>query len=95
MLLGPADDVKIIHKAIPGSKQGDDGEWTIPCTTSSKLSLNFGGKDFLIDPRDLSFLPVDPKNLKGACSSAISSGSVGGENEWLVSLSHQFLAKPA
>lgn len=86
LLVGPRDDVKTIHNAIPGSKSKDGTDWTIPCTTTAKLSLTFGGKDFSIDPRDLSFLPVDPKNLKGDCTSAISgSGSIGGDQEWLVS----------
>lgn len=94
MLMGPGEDVHAIHKAIPGSKTTDGSEWTIPCTTTVKLSLSFGGKDFEIDPRDLSFLPKDPKNLKGECTSAISAGSPGGQNEWLVSMSILLVCAP-
>jgi len=61
-------------------------DWTIPCTTTSTLSLSFGGQDWTIDARDLSFLPIDPNNLKGDCTSAISGTSpFGRETEWLVS----------
>lgn len=42
------------------------------------------GTSFAIDPRDLLFAPVDANDLTGDCVSGISSGSVGGANEWLV-----------
>lgn len=86
LLVGPTADVKAIHGAIPGSKSTNGVDWTIPCTTTSVLSLNFGGQDWPIDARDLVFLPVDPNNPKGDCISAISgTAPFGGNTEWLVS----------
>jgi hypothetical protein len=37
-----------------------------------------------IDPRDIAPLPIDPANPTGDCTSGISSGNVGGAQEWLV-----------
>ena len=37
-----------------------------------------------IDPRDIAFLPVDNNDPTGDCFSGISSGQIGGANEWLV-----------
>ncbi|KAF7976595.1 hypothetical protein HWV62_6084 [Athelia sp. TMB] len=86
LLVGPPADVKAIHAAIPGSKSSDGVDWIIPCTTTSVLSLNFGGQDWAIDARDLAFLPIDPDVPRGDCTSAISGTlPFGGETEWLVS----------
>jgi len=46
--------------------------------------LTFGKQEFTIDPRDIAFQPVDPNNPQGDCVSGITSGEVGGANEWLV-----------
>ncbi|KZP31823.1 aspartic peptidase A1 [Athelia psychrophila] len=85
LLVGPPADVKAIHAAIPGSRSTNGVDWIIPCTTTSVLSLSFGGQDWTVDARDLSFLPVDLANPKGDCTSAISGASpFGGATEWLV-----------
>lgn len=76
-----------MHATIPGSKfDNTTTSYTIPCTTTTILAFTIGGQDFQIDPRDLSFLPVNERNLTGACTSGIIVGSagVGGPNEWLV-----------
>ena len=57
--------------------------FTLPCTTNATLSLTFAGTSFNIRPDDLTFLPVSD-DLKGDCVSGISSGTIGGVNEWLV-----------
>ncbi|GAA6023853.1 hypothetical protein JCM11491_006319 [Sporobolomyces phaffii] len=80
LLIAPAPDAEAIHAAIPGAKS--DG-FTLPCTTNATLSLTFAGTAFSIRPDDLTFLPVSD-DLKGDCVSGISSGTIGGVNEWLV-----------
>lgn len=57
--------------------------FTIPCTTTASVALSFGGQSFTINPSDLTFLPVT-NDLTGQCVSGISSGTIGGANEWLV-----------
>jgi len=57
--------------------------FTLPCTTNATLSLTFAGTAFNIQPSDLTFLPVTD-DLMGDCVSGISSGTIGGVNEWLV-----------
>ncbi|KDQ14371.1 hypothetical protein BOTBODRAFT_32830 [Botryobasidium botryosum FD-172 SS1] len=84
LMIVPAKDAAAIHAAIPGSQSDGQGGFTIPCTTTASVALTIGAKSFAIDPRDLTFLPEDPNNLTGNCVSGISSGSVGGANEWLV-----------
>ncbi|KAK0522991.1 hypothetical protein OC835_006393 [Tilletia horrida] len=84
LIVAPKKDADAVHAAIPGSKSDGQGGYYIPCTTTESLALTFGGISFPIDPRDMLFLPVDQNNLQGDCISAISSGQVGQENEWLV-----------
>jgi len=84
LMIVPAADATTIHAAIPGSQPDGQGGFTIPCTTNVSVALTIGARSFSIDPRDLTFLPVDANNLTGDCVSGISSGSIGGANEWLV-----------
>lgn len=83
LLVLPSDDAAAIHAKIPGAKDDGQGGFTIPCTTNSVVSFTFGGQAFDINPVDLLFLPADPNNLQGDCLSSISSGQVGGPQQWL------------
>lgn len=63
------------------------GSWTVPCKTNASISLTFGSIDFLIDPRDLAFIPLYDDEPNGDCWSGISIGTVGPFNlptTWLV-----------
>ncbi|KAJ7678506.1 aspartic peptidase domain-containing protein [Mycena rosella] len=85
LLVAPKEDVDAIHSAIPGAKfDTSSNAWTVPCDTDASVSLVFGGKFFSIRPSDLAFLPVDPNNTMGACTSAIAEGVSEGPTEWLV-----------
>ncbi|KAK4699975.1 hypothetical protein P7C70_g6278, partial [Phenoliferia sp. Uapishka_3] len=83
LIVAPAADAAAVHAAIPGSASDGQGGFTIPCTSTASVALSFGGKSFAINASDLTFLPTT-NNLQGDCVSGISSGSVGGANEWLV-----------
>jgi len=82
-LIVPPEDALAIHKSIPGAKETSDGTFSVPCTTNSSLALTFGQKSFAIDPRDIAVTPLDQTNPQGDCASGITSGQVGGANEWL------------
>jgi hypothetical protein len=84
LMLVPENDALAIHKSIPGAKQTGKGTFTVPCTTNSSVALTFGQQSFNIDPRDITFLPLDANNLAGDCASGITSGDIGGPNQWLV-----------
>jgi hypothetical protein len=84
LIVAPAADAAAVHAKIDGAQSDGQGGFTIPCTTTAVVSLNFGGTNFDINPSDLLFAPVDPNNLTGDCISGISSGNIGGANEWLV-----------
>jgi len=84
LILAPAADAAAVHSKISGAKSDGQGGFTIPCTNTGVVSLTFGGQNFDINPVDLLFAPVDPNNLQGDCISGISSGNVGGPNQWLV-----------
>ncbi|TFK50087.1 acid protease [Heliocybe sulcata] len=82
LIVGPGNDVDALHAAMPVSRF-DGFNWVIPCTTTSKVAFTFGGREFTVDSRDLTFLPVNSGNLTGDCYSSITRGSVGGDQEWL------------
>ncbi|KAJ7727420.1 aspartic peptidase domain-containing protein [Mycena maculata] len=63
----PADFIDRLFSAIPGSVQAADGSWTIPCDTTSILSVEIGGQQFPISPLDLS--DVDSSTGTAICSS--------------------------
>ena len=83
LILAPAADAEAVHAKIPGAKSDSQGGFTIPCTNTAVVSLTFGGQKFDINPTDLLFTPVDPNDLKGDCVSGISSGDIGGPQQWL------------
>ena len=82
LLYVPSADAEAIHARIPGSKSCD-GHFTIPCTSTSVVSLTFGGRAFDINPVDLLFYTVDENNLQGECVSSITPGQFGGPKQWL------------
>jgi len=84
LILAPAADAAKVHQGIQGAKSDGQGGFLVPCTTNASIALNFGGKSFAIDLRDLAFAPVDANNSTGDCVSAISGGNVGDATEWLV-----------
>ena len=83
LIVAPTADAAALHKKIPGSKSDGQGGFVIPCTNNAVVSLAFGGQSFDINPVDMLFAPVDPNNLQGDCLSGISSGNIGGANQWL------------
>ena len=83
LMIVPQSDANAVHAMIPGAKSDRQGGFTIPCTTNTVVSLTFGGQAFDINPLDLLFAPLDPNNLQGDCISGISSGQIGGPQEWL------------
>ena len=83
LIIAPAADAAAVHAKIPGAKSDGQGGFTIPCTNTAVVSLTFGGQAFDINPTDLLFSPVDPNNLQGDCISGISSGTIGGPQQWL------------
>ena len=84
LIVAPPADALAVHKAIPGAASDGQGGFTIPCTTTTSIALSFGGTSFAIDPRDLAFSPVNANDPTGDCVSGISSGQIGGAQEWLV-----------
>ncbi|KAK2460906.1 hypothetical protein APHAL10511_007376 [Amanita phalloides] len=84
LIVAPPADAIAAHKLIPGSKADGQGGFTIPCKTNASVILTFGGSEFAIDPRDIAFQPVDPRNPDGECISGIASGIVGTATEWLL-----------
>jgi len=84
LIIAPAADATAIHRQIPGAKSDGQGGFTIPCTTTAKVAMTFGGKTFEIQPQDMTFVPINANDPKGDCVSGISSGTIGGPQEWLV-----------
>ncbi|GAA6033451.1 hypothetical protein JCM8097_001403 [Rhodosporidiobolus ruineniae] len=93
LIIAPPADAEAVHRAIPGAKPDGQGGFTLPCTTTSILSLTFpllspsssnsSSITLPMRPSDLTFLPLTD-DLEGECVSSISAGEVGGRGEWLV-----------
>ncbi|GJJ05817.1 hypothetical protein Clacol_000004 [Clathrus columnatus] len=82
LFVAPPDVVNAIHAQIPGAVPSSGG-FTVPCTTNASVALTIGNSSFAIDPHDIAFLPVNPNEPAGACTSGIvSSGTQS--NRWLV-----------
>lgn len=84
LIVAPQADADALHSAIPGAKSDGQGGYTIPCTTAQQVAFTFGGKSWPMDPRDMTFLPINDNDPKGDCISSVSAGSVGANGEWLV-----------
>ncbi|PPQ77889.1 hypothetical protein CVT25_015376 [Psilocybe cyanescens] len=84
LMIVPAADATTIHAGIKGAKSDNQGGFTVPCTLTDKVALQFGSQTFEIDPRDIAFAPINPNDQKGDCVSGIASGNIGGPNQWLV-----------
>jgi hypothetical protein len=84
LMVVPPADAQTIHNSIQGAASDGQGGFTVPCTTTASVALTFGGQAFAIDPRDIAFQPIDPNNPTGNCTSGITSGQIGGADEWLV-----------
>ena len=78
----PPNDATTLHAAIPGSVTDGQGNWAIPCSTTTTVALVFAGKSFAIDRRDI----IGPQLTRnsGLCASNIAGQQVGGPNQWLV-----------
>ena len=83
LMILPQADAIAVHANIPGAQPDNEGGFTLPCTTNASVALTYGGQVFTIDPRDL---VTQPPLSDGSCASGIASGSVGTQNEWLVSV---------
>jgi len=83
LMIVPAADADAIHQQITGAQSDGQGGFTVPCDTTASVALTFGGTQFAIDPRDIAFQPVSASDPT-TCVSGISSGNVGGADEWLV-----------
>ncbi|RHZ35690.1 pepsin-like aspartic protease [endosymbiont GvMRE of Glomus versiforme] len=84
----PFEDAKKIHEKIKDSINMGDGNFAIPCNTTSVVSLQFNGIVYDIDPRDLS-TNSDSSIPKGFCASGILgtetiSNSIAKTAEWLI-----------
>jgi len=84
LIVAPPADAAAIHALIPGAASDGQGGFTVPCTTNASVAITFGGTEFAIDPRDITFSPVNPADLAGDCLSGISAGEVDGATTWLV-----------
>jgi len=80
LIVAPAADAAKLHSLIPGAEPDGQGGFIIPCDTTTQVALKFGNNLFTIDPRDLALQP----SSQGNCNSGITSGNVGGPDQWLV-----------
>lgn len=80
LIVAPAADALAVHQLIDGAQSDGQGGFIVPCDTTASVAMTFGGASFTIDPRDIAFFPLGD----GTCISGISSGNIGGADEWLV-----------
>jgi hypothetical protein len=80
LIVAPPADATAVHQLIDGAASDGQGGFTIPCNGNATVSLTFAGQQFDINPVDLAFQQIDANT----CASGISSGQIGGAQEWLV-----------
>ncbi|KAH8982271.1 acid protease [Lactarius akahatsu] len=51
LILGETDGINALFAKIPGSRQVENGLYTIPCDFNTPISVGFGGKEFSVDPK--------------------------------------------
>ncbi|KAH9040251.1 acid protease [Lactarius hengduanensis] len=80
------DGINALFAKIPGSRQVENGLYTIPCDFNTPISVGFGGKEFSVDPKTFNLGYHDSSStdcVAGAASddslrgSEFSSGSFG------------------
>ncbi|CAG8472093.1 999_t:CDS:2 [Scutellospora calospora] len=68
----PSNDAEAIHNQIQGAEfDSQNGFYTIPCNTKAIVSLRFGGVDYKIPTKDLTFFPLSGT----VCISSIYPGA--------------------
>lgn len=82
LVLAPPNIAILIHAAIPGSQSDGSGSYAIPCNTKVTMSLNFGGTQFFIDPRD--YLGAATSTAGTMCLSNISGQQIGSASQFLM-----------
>lgn len=79
-VFGPAADVALLHKLIPGATTLDGVTYTIPCTGSlPSIKITFSGVSYDVSPRDW----VGPPSAGGMCTSNIYGQEVV-KDAWLM-----------
>jgi hypothetical protein len=74
-------DAKRIHDNMGGvADDKDDRLFNLPCNTNAKVALRFGGRDFQINPKDLTTFVAE---AEGFCRSGIRAHNGEG---WLVNV---------
>ncbi|TFY51634.1 hypothetical protein EVG20_g10913 [Dentipellis fragilis] len=81
ILMSP-EDANRINQQLGATLDSSTQKFYIPCDTNLQLSLTIGGRDWVIDPRDLVFLQdVHPSGL---CLSNIQAGPSNLFGTWLL-----------
>jgi hypothetical protein len=82
-LIIPPNDATTLHDAIPNSVSDGQGNFAMPCSTTSDLAIVFGGKSFSISPKDYVGGPLQGSGANALCQSNIVGQSVGNATQWL------------
>ncbi|KAF8893621.1 aspartic peptidase A1, partial [Infundibulicybe gibba] len=85
---GPAEDVRAIWKAVPGSRpiKNMPGAWAFPCSTKVHISLSFGGELWPIDPADINLGRVSrfPHMCLGAILELDNTVNILDDFHWII-----------
>ncbi|KAJ7469006.1 aspartic peptidase domain-containing protein [Mycena latifolia] len=79
---GPAEDVKAIWAAVPGSTVSS-GIYQFPCNTQLNITISFGGKAWPIDPADMNLGRASNDTCNGAIYEAGDTVNPSGPN-WFI-----------
>jgi hypothetical protein len=77
-IFAPDADCKKFHDIVPGAQSTDGTTYTVPCTTTTPLTITFGSNTYTISPKDW----VAPM-ANGACTSNVYGHEVV-EGAWLL-----------
>jgi len=82
MIVPPADATAILTALSPGAATNNQGSFTLPCDTTTPLTVTFGGQKLDISSKDYVGQQVAPGSKN--CMSNIIGQQIGGANQMLL-----------
>jgi len=82
LLLMPPEDAESVHASIPDSITDGEGNFAVPCDTTTSVQVEFNGQKFAISPKD--YVGTAVANSGGLCASNILGQQIGTTTQWLM-----------
>ncbi|TVY50056.1 Aspartic-type endopeptidase [Lachnellula occidentalis] len=78
-IFAPPADAKKLHASIDGAASSDGSTYTVPCSTTTPLTISFGQSTYSVSSKDWVSAQVN-----GVCTSNVYGQGVVDDNSWLI-----------